>query len=123
MIRRPPRSTLFPYTTLFRSEDDLRARKRALQLRINANAFRQFRAGKIRFIFTLAADRFSESGVVHPKRDFVRLAAARKHNSKRSAPAAAAENGDFRHSVSFFFPKEKRGSVPSTRRCRVTACL
>src|SRR5690349_22537715 len=25
MIRRPPRSTLFPYTTLFRSRDDLRA--------------------------------------------------------------------------------------------------
>src|SRR5574337_1826448 len=25
MIRRPPRSTLFPYTTLFRSELDLRA--------------------------------------------------------------------------------------------------
>src|SRR5688572_31622476 len=23
MIRRPPRSTLFPYTTLFRSEDDI----------------------------------------------------------------------------------------------------
>src|SRR2546428_8687214 len=28
MIRRPPRSTLFPYTTLFRS-DDVRARPRA----------------------------------------------------------------------------------------------
>src|SRR3712207_8154837 len=26
MIRRPPRSTLFPYTTLFRSEDQLHAR-------------------------------------------------------------------------------------------------
>src|SRR5256885_10791632 len=26
MIRRPPRSTLFPYTTLFRSEDPSRAR-------------------------------------------------------------------------------------------------
>src|SRR2546425_2478352 len=26
MIRRPPRSTLFPYTTLFRSENDPRAR-------------------------------------------------------------------------------------------------
>src|SRR3989454_8231693 len=25
MIRRPPRSTLFPYTTLFRSPNDLRA--------------------------------------------------------------------------------------------------
>src|SRR3712207_8469205 len=26
MIRRPPRSTLFPYTTLFRSEPDVRER-------------------------------------------------------------------------------------------------
>src|SRR3712207_7162577 len=26
MIRRPPRSTLFPYTALFRSEDDRRGR-------------------------------------------------------------------------------------------------
>src|SRR3712207_7362918 len=30
MIRRPPRSTLFPYTTLFRSEDVAVARGRAL---------------------------------------------------------------------------------------------
>src|SRR2546426_4384264 len=29
MIRRPPRSTLFPYTTLFRSLDDFRRRDRA----------------------------------------------------------------------------------------------
>src|SRR2546422_6716332 len=28
MIRRPPRSTLFPYTTLFRSEDRLSAARR-----------------------------------------------------------------------------------------------
>src|SRR3989441_4562081 len=28
MIRRPPRSTLFPYTTLFRSRDDLRPARR-----------------------------------------------------------------------------------------------
>src|SRR2546430_10056748 len=27
MIRRPPRSTLFPYTTLFRSPDSLRGRQ------------------------------------------------------------------------------------------------
>src|SRR3712207_7715602 len=34
MIRRPPRSTLFPYTTLFRSAADLaRARRRARQQR------------------------------------------------------------------------------------------
>src|SRR3712207_6871772 len=30
MIRRPPRSTLFPYTTLFRSDEELRARVNAL---------------------------------------------------------------------------------------------
>src|SRR2546426_9493360 len=36
MIRRPPRSTLFPYTTLFRSEvDSLRIDLRALGLPIN----------------------------------------------------------------------------------------
>src|SRR2546425_4269864 len=29
MIRRPPRSTLFPYTTLFRSPGDSRARRAA----------------------------------------------------------------------------------------------
>src|SRR3712207_7623615 len=29
MIRRPPRSTLFPYTTLFRSERDRRRREQA----------------------------------------------------------------------------------------------
>src|SRR3712207_6899783 len=28
MIRRPPRSTLFPYTTLFRSEDAVESRER-----------------------------------------------------------------------------------------------
>src|SRR2546430_16689570 len=30
MIRRPPRSTLFPYTTLFRSRDDFRLDQRDL---------------------------------------------------------------------------------------------
>src|SRR3712207_8579101 len=37
MIRRPPRSTLFPYTTLFRSRDDVDRgrprRRRALRVR------------------------------------------------------------------------------------------
>src|SRR5262245_66642703 len=32
MIRRPPRSTLFPYTTLFRSEVRLRAGRQAVRL-------------------------------------------------------------------------------------------
>src|SRR3712207_6956107 len=33
MIRRPPRSTLFPYTTLFRSDEHLHALGRLLGLR------------------------------------------------------------------------------------------
>src|SRR3712207_7353269 len=32
MIRRPPRSTLFPYTTLFRSSGDQMAKEQAIQL-------------------------------------------------------------------------------------------
>src|SRR3712207_8501434 len=32
MIRRPPRSTLFPYTTLFRSREELESRERAAEL-------------------------------------------------------------------------------------------
>src|SRR4051794_41869474 len=41
MIRRPPRSTLFPYTTLFRSELDLhvRAEDAALGLQALADPF------------------------------------------------------------------------------------
>src|SRR3712207_7590553 len=38
MIRRPPRSTLFPYTTLFRSDRDQRARARARQPEHEADA-------------------------------------------------------------------------------------
>src|SRR5436309_11901434 len=35
MIRPPPRSTLFPYTTLFRSKDDVRVRDAVLEALVN----------------------------------------------------------------------------------------
>src|SRR2546429_2320453 len=38
MIRRPPRSTLFPYTTLFRSRDASRSLRSALHARANSSA-------------------------------------------------------------------------------------
>src|SRR3712207_8886624 len=38
MIRRPPRSTLFPYTTLFRSIDDVELERVGLALRLAADA-------------------------------------------------------------------------------------
>src|SRR3712207_6860340 len=37
MIRRPPRSTLFPYTTLFRSDPQLRVRARLRQRGVPAH--------------------------------------------------------------------------------------
>src|SRR3989454_8270881 len=40
MIRRPPRSTLFPYTTLFRSPRDPALGERALECRIEKGAVR-----------------------------------------------------------------------------------
>src|SRR2546428_10339936 len=41
MIRRPPRSTLFPYTTLFRSEPRPREHRLRVHLRIRAEQPRQ----------------------------------------------------------------------------------
>src|SRR2546430_2824399 len=40
MIRRPPRSTLFPYTTLFRSYADRTATRQELQLRLSLDTLR-----------------------------------------------------------------------------------
>src|SRR2546429_6431982 len=43
MIRRPPRSTLFPYTTLFRSQDDWKIRRDlTLNLGLRAEVFGAF---------------------------------------------------------------------------------
>src|SRR3712207_7312576 len=51
MIRRPPRSTLFPYTTLFRSPHLLRLRRRTLQAPLRSQ-----RRGRelLRFLLRLA---------------------------------------------------------------------
>src|SRR5256885_9896575 len=46
MIRRPPRSTLFPYTTLFRSEltlDVLGNTRRTIEMNTEANGFGETR--------------------------------------------------------------------------------
>src|SRR2546425_4000047 len=51
MIRRPPRSTLFPYTTLFRSCDDARATRAALdggRFRIDGSTDDRRRASGLR---------------------------------------------------------------------------
>src|SRR2546423_11797247 len=49
MIRRPPRSTLFPYTTLFRSRAARRAHRMGRGRRRYAGAHRQSLARAVRF--------------------------------------------------------------------------
>src|SRR3712207_7372347 len=44
MIRRPPRSTLFPYTTLFRSHGENASRNAAMMLRTALSVLRAQRA-------------------------------------------------------------------------------
>src|SRR2546430_5584202 len=56
MIRRPPRSTLFPYTTLFRSNAEPRARDAARTpagAGANRSGARRFLIGKVFSLFPL----------------------------------------------------------------------
>src|SRR2546430_7784133 len=80
MIRRPPRSTLFPYTTLFRSLPEI-ARRRGRDRRVK----------RARVIVRLATDRRTALGA-----DVVVLVAAREDEEqllahRRRAPAARTE--------------------------------
>src|SRR2546422_8399600 len=59
MIRRPPRSTLFPYTTLFRSPGCARARARARRGEDEAAIGRRRRAGR-RLVHVLCVERSEE---------------------------------------------------------------
>src|SRR2546426_9157488 len=63
MIRRPPRSTLFPYTTLFRSQRDAKLPPRAgvIRPRIERRVLRQHRrGGKIEVSLAARSTRRSE---------------------------------------------------------------
>src|SRR3712207_8315946 len=76
MIRRPPRSTLFPYTTLFRSVVALHAR--ALQLGARGARAR-------RPLLPVAADAPTDGGAVpHHRRDLPRRVPARRSEEHTS---------------------------------------
>src|SRR3712207_8254708 len=50
MIRRPPRSTLFPYTTLFRSDDILEQVKRRYKVILTGTGGDELFAGYVRYM-------------------------------------------------------------------------
>src|ERR1700741_3302405 len=81
-------------------------------------------SGQIRRVLAFILHRASQFGIVHPKRNLMPFAAARKKNCQRRAPASAAQNCDPAHSASFsFLLNENFGSVPSTSLCRFASCL
>src|SRR2546430_8659399 len=67
MIRRPPRSTLFPYTTLFRSEE-VRAVAEAARLVVGHVAVEQRRQLMVELRRVLAPERGDHAGDDHGER-------------------------------------------------------
>src|SRR5258708_27238398 len=60
MIRRPPRSTLFPYTTLFRSAHRVGLRRQQRALRLPARDFSDRWRGKDRALLARSEEHTSE---------------------------------------------------------------
>src|SRR5688572_32074897 len=68
MIRRPPRSTLFPYTTLFRSAaliDDAKARRDLQLAGIGPCDFAQDRSGRRLALFRAGLELFGQRSEEH----------------------------------------------------------
>src|SRR3989442_15265544 len=95
MIRRPPRSTLFPYTTLFRSTDRLVAELKKVRIEEREVVIRRGRACHVSagvlthlvgVVFVLDADAGAESRVGEvgdvPRRVDVRVARARSEERR-----------------------------------------
>src|SRR5689334_23390436 len=65
MIRRPPRSTLFPYTTLFRSPAQLVVQRENLDDQTGAEVERRFRAALVRAVGATAEQHFAMRSEEH----------------------------------------------------------
>src|SRR3712207_4849456 len=82
MIRRPPRSTLFPYTTLFRSVDDLRDPREDDVARWFALALRELVSGPVPLVV------LAPSGDAPPPQLGVPVVASRVEPFSRAEVAA-----------------------------------
>src|SRR5438876_7897086 len=87
MLRRPPRSTLFPYTTLFRSTPALYAVRRDLQSSLTAsgkNATADFRHGRLRsgLVIDRKSTRLNSS---HPSISYAVFCLKKKKNNRHDS--------------------------------------
>src|SRR2546426_5216720 len=97
MIRRPPRSTLFPYTTLFRSQEPharLAERERAADRRGDGHAVRDDRRGVVHHALALEHCRSEEhtSELQSPCNLVCRLLLEKKKNIACPINATRATN-------------------------------
>src|SRR5215216_1934125 len=86
MIRRPPRSTLFPYTTLFRSRQDDRM--------IREERFGRFSHGLLPAFLTLPRSEEHTSELQSPDHLVCRLLLEKKHASPTAGGGAFRRGGD-----------------------------
>src|SRR2546422_9985732 len=105
MIRRPPRSTLFPYTTLFRSH-------LAYDGRMAAQTIDDLR----RFAGTYVVGRPRVIGVLAPPETTDRLAAWLRHPPARSGPGTAPPRRAPPASSRWFRCCSPVPRIPGTRR-------
>src|SRR3989441_4269309 len=112
MIRRPPRSTLFPYTTLFRSDREERPDLDAIYM--NAVLVMTGRGGWPMTVFLTPDRKPFFSGTYFPKEDFRRLILSvadewtgRRKDVLTSADTVAALLADLQHSA------ERTGGAPA----------
>src|SRR3712207_8357277 len=69
MIRRPPRSTLFPYTTLFRSERSVRSRSAAFMMTATPDLSSEPRRVVPSEVMIVAPARWARSGLSEARID------------------------------------------------------
>src|SRR2546427_1460532 len=99
MIRRPPRSTLFPYTTLFRSRRPL---------------WRLHRAGEDRHVSVVAIERdrqFHASGPENLRADLIELTNSRGHShGDRKSTRLNSSHSQISYAV-FCLKKKKKKTI------------
>src|SRR3989449_5757125 len=93
MIRRPPRSTLFPYTTLFRSRQTRRHIELGVPVRQGAGRLADIDE-LVRQCHRIARRRDRKSTRLNSSHGYISYAVFCLKKKKRSKAASAAQSGD-----------------------------
>src|SRR3712207_7640316 len=97
MIRRPPRSTLFPYTTLFRSGDDREPAAALARAPVGVDDHRQ-------------AGRVDEADAAEVEDQPLRLAALELHQTDRKSTRLNSSHANISYAV-FCLKKKKKSEL------------